>query len=52
MKFIKPKEWITPQANRAGIGDASPMLAHLGTFAQVVSYAAVSAVSALAARKK
>lgn len=54
MKFIKPKDWITPEQNRAGIGDVSPPLAALGTGIQAVTYpvaALVSGIGALFTRK-
>jgi hypothetical protein len=49
MKFIPPKEWITPEENMSGIGDVSPLFAHIGTALQFVSYPVVAAVTGVGA---
>lgn len=45
MKFIKPKDWVTPQQNMNGIGDVAPYLAHVGTFFQAITYPVAAAIS-------
>lgn len=55
MKFIKPSEWVTPDKNMNGIGDVSPMYAHIGTAIQAATYpiaAVVSGIGAVFTRKK
>ena len=55
MKFIKPKDWITPSKNMNGIGDVAPYLAHIGTALQAITYpvaALVSSVGAVVSKKK
>jgi len=55
MKFIKPSDWVTPDKNMNGIGDVSPMFAHIGTFFQAITYpiaATVSGVGALVTKGK
>lgn len=49
MKFIKPKDWVTPSENMNGIGDAAPWMAHLGTLIQAATYPIAAAVSGIGA---
>jgi hypothetical protein len=53
MQFIKPGDWVTPTKNMSGIGDVSPVYAHIGTGMQVATYpiaATVSGIGALVTR--
>jgi hypothetical protein len=55
MRFIQPKDWVTPAKNMNGIGDVSPLFAHIGTLIQAVTYpiaAAISGVGAIATKNK
>jgi hypothetical protein len=49
MKFIKPKDWVTPSENMNGIGDVSPLFAHIGTLIQAVTYPVAAAISGIGA---
>jgi hypothetical protein len=55
MKFIKPKDWVTPNQNMNGIGDSWPAGAYIGTFFQAITYpfaAVVSGIGAVVTRSK
>ena len=48
MKFIKPKDWITPPG-QAAMGDCCPPLAFLGRTIQAVTYPVAEVVSVVGA---
>ena len=55
MKFIKPKDWVTPEKNIENnpLADCYTPLAHITTFFQAISYpvaAVVSGIGALATK--
>ena len=57
MKFIKPKDWVTPEKNAEDnpLADCYTPLASVTTFFQVISYpfaAVVSGIGALAPEVK
>lgn len=47
MKFIKPRDCVTPDQNMSGIGDAAPYLAHTQTFFQAITYPVAALVSGI-----